>query len=185
MTHPLSSPEKAKAGGESADPAAERRTCLEQLSHLLRNALNPIAMNVGLGLDPEISDEHRIAHLRTIEVLVRRMDALLRDLPDQAAIEAGRQALVEGDPAPPAARERGVELLSRLIANSIEAMRDGGRVTLEAERCGDEVRVAVTDAERRISALKAIVEAHGVAVRIESGPGEGSALLVTVAASAD
>jgi signal transduction histidine kinase len=114
-----------------------------------------------------------------------------------------------GEPALPCVfdRERMLQVLANLIANALKFTPRGGAITIEAERAGDDVRIAVRDTGSGIPAdmldaiferfwqvgkndqrglglglyiSRCIVDAHGGRIWAESTVGGGSALHFTI-----
>lgn len=121
-------------------------------------------------------------------------------------------AVAPGTPAVVADRHRLLRVLANLVGNALKFTPAGGRITLGAERHGDEVRFWVADtgpgiserdqahvftpfwqaAARQqggtglgLSITKGIVEAHGGRVWCDSSPGNGSVFSFTIAVAPD
>jgi signal transduction histidine kinase len=210
------------------------------VAHQVGTPLNLISGYVQLlraGRDEGSPDDQR---LRTIQEQIARVTAIVQSLLDQtrraelalsphapAAVVRGLAELVR-----PSLVGRGVELLLdvepglpavdvdptqieqallNLVTNAIDAMPDGGRLTLGARHDGDGVELVVADTGAGIAAsdlarvfdplfttkppgkgtglglpiLREIVEAQHGTVRLDSRPGEGTTAVVRLPRSAD
>jgi signal transduction histidine kinase len=177
--------------------------------------------------------------LRTVQEQIARVTAIVQSLLDQTRRPApdlrpqASGAIVEGlaelvrpslvgrgvvldlavEPGLPTVDVDGAQLeqaLLNLVTNAIDAMPDGGRLTLAARREGDGVALVVTDSGPGIPAddlarvfdplfttkppgkgtglglpiLREMVEAQHGSVRLESRPGEGTTAIVRLPRSA-
>lgn len=117
-------------------------------------------------------------------------------------------AVIDAVPCPVLVDDARVDqVLGNLVGNALAHTPHGGRVTIAAERVGEQVRVSVSDtgagiqtddlprifdrhwrgAECRthgaglgLSIARAIVEAHGGRIHAESAPGQGSTFVFTL-----
>ena len=165
------------AGDPSAAAAPEdgQARVLGAFLHDFSSALTPIAMWVDLALDPRISEDERLARLRTIEGLVRRMGGFVSTL--RGFVAGGPREAAPLDDVP-AEDDRDLEAVSRLVRDAILLVREGGDLTLRAARAGEEVRIFVSGADPEVAAARAIVESQGGPVRAEGSNGSAFSFLV-------
>jgi signal transduction histidine kinase len=224
---------------DRADAIRRREDFLAIVSHDLKNPLNAITMSVEM-LGRNLSGEERMQKpVATIRRSTERMLALIRDLLDIVAIEAGRfgvemrpeeagaivreavemmlpiaaersQDLTFALPPVPidvlCSRERVLQVFSNLIGNAVKFTPTGGKIKVEVETTGSQVRFSVTDtgpglSEKHLahifdrfwrassraggtglglSIAKGIVEAHGGTIWAESAVGTGSRFAFTL-----
>ena len=131
-----------------------------------------------------------------------------------AAVAKNITLAVEGDHSPLLAafdHERLLQVLANLVTNAMKFTPDGGRISLRADRAGDQIAFAITDTgcgvpkgmlesifqrfwqvgtnDRRGLGLglyisRCIIEAHGGKIRAESEPGRGCTVRFTIPAAA-
>lgn len=188
----------AESALSSTDPAALREAlgdCLEESDRVVAmlNTLMDIseAETGTMSLKVEETD---------LEDLIRQTVDLYEDLAEDRGLHIETRA--EGDLAIPVDRNRMRQVLANLVDNSVKYTPPGGRIEIAARREPDAAVLSVSDTGEGISPdelphiwdrlyrgdksrsarglglglslVKAIVEAHGGAVAVESAPGKGS-----------
>jgi two-component system NtrC family sensor kinase len=203
------------------------------VAHQVGTPLNVISGYVQLLRARHADGSPDAERLRTVQEQIARVTAIVQSLLDQtrspaldlrpqapaAIVEGlaelvrpsllGRGVALEVDVAPalPAVDVDAAQLeqaLLNLVTNAIDAMPDGGRLTLAAQRDGECVRLVVTDTGAGIPPddlarvfdplfttkppgkgtglglpiLREIVEAQRGSVRLESRPGQGTTAVV-------
>jgi signal transduction histidine kinase len=136
--------------------------------------------------------------------LVRQAVELYEDVAEERGVTIARQ--IEGDVSIPLDRNRMRQVLANLLDNAIKYTPEGGRIDISSTRDGDEALLMVSDTgvgipadelpriwERLyrgdksrsarglglgLSLVKAIVEAHGGRVAVESTTGAGSRFIL-------
>jgi signal transduction histidine kinase len=189
--------ERAAEGGASRTHLATIISEVDRLTELTEDLLQfskqaPPLEPVEVGLAEVVDRTLSPLHPRLMKAGVR------------VAVEVPPEARVAADPA------RMVRVLHNLIANSLEAMPEGGRLTLSGTRVGNRWRLTVRDTgrgmpeetRRRVfepffSSGKAggtglgmaivmrIVEEHRARIAVESAPGQGTTVALTFPPLAD
>jgi signal transduction histidine kinase len=152
----------------SDDAIATRETFMAMVSHDLRTLLNGIALTTAMLVKESAENEAVRARAETIQRFTTRMNRLLGDLVDVAAVESGRLLIT------PERRE-----LLRLMREANEAFRPVAAargITLTSEIIGHPT-TATFDHERILQVLANII---GNAIKFTP---EGGRIAMTVAAT--
>ena len=191
-----------RAKQPDASPDAERlRTVQEQIARVT-------------GIVQSLLDQTRRPALELRPLAPGDVVVGLADLVRPSLVGRGVDLGFEVEPGLPAVDVDRVQLeqaLLNLVTNAVDAMPDGGRLTLGARREDDGVALVVTDSGAGIQGddlmrvfeplfttkplgkgtglglpiLREIVEAQGGTVRLESRPGEGTTAIVHLPRSAE
>jgi signal transduction histidine kinase len=222
----------------ASERVAAWREVARALAHELKNPLTPIAMSVELLRDarqrpdfPEVLEESTRAIGEEVRRLRRIVDEFSRfarlPAPVLAPVPSGElaQALLALFASPPAGvelvrsvapglpqvmadRDQILQVLHNLVKNALEAMPEGGRLTLGARRDGAEVLFVVADSGHGIAAellprifepyvttkaggtglglaiAERIVQEHGGRLEVESPRGAGATFTVRLPVAA-
>ena len=188
-------------GGEVAalrKQAEMVRRAAERMNRLIQDLLDIRRVDSGrMAIDPKIE---------SVDEMMAEALEMLRPLASAASLSLEYDA-PKSVPSVAADSARLLQVLSNLVGNAIKFTPPGGRVWIEVEPMGDEVRVAVSDTgpgipaeqlphifgqfwqgnrtDRRgiglgLAIAKGIVEAHGGRIWVESQVGEGSRFIFTL-----
>ncbi|MBU2668442.1 GAF domain-containing sensor histidine kinase [Actinoplanes bogorensis] len=189
-----------------AEEDVEPSTGIEFLTRIRRNSDRLMALvdDMLLAAQAELRLTKRVVDLSELSrAAVVRNSVLARGRGLDLSVQAGGPVLVEADEA------RLIQVLERLVLNAVKFTPRGG-ITVSAYAEGDDAVLVVRDtgigmsaadreqvmapfrraaeAERAevqgaglgLSIVKAIVDSHGGSIRIDSEPGQGSAVVVTM-----
>lgn len=203
VAHDLRTPlTRLRATAESALPSNDPQALREALADCLEESDRLVEMLNTLMDISEAETGTMALRVEPVDLadLVRQTLDLYEDVAEERGITIETQ--LSGDLVVPVDRNRLRQVLANLLDNAIKYTRGGGRVELSAERHDGEAVVTVADTgvgippdelphiwERLyrgdksrstrgiglgLSLVKAIVEAHGGQVEVESAPGAGS-----------